>query len=837
MNAGTRDVMARSMPLSGLRVVEIGEIPAGAYCARLFADFGADVLKLEPPGGDRLRRRAPLLDIGGGATEGCYFGFLNVNKRSAVLDPGDARHLEQLRTLLRDADVLIDSLGPAERQAHGINHAALRDINPDLVIVSTSWFGEDGPYRDFVATDGVCRALAGLVYLVGPKDSAPTPLPDYQADLVAGLTAFIPAMAALQGSRQGRRFELNVFEANICIADYNIALDWSHGRRDRRWGQNRFWPNYPLGIFRCREGWIGVTIVTPVQWTAFCELLGLNDLIGDPRYALNRDRLAVADELQARFEPVFLQRTAQEWFDIALEQRLPFVIVPDMADLLVHPEHRRRAAFAPVQHGELNYEMPSSPHRLTRSPPRHGGTVAALGETTMDWPQPRADVAPAKAEDARDMPLAGVRVVDLSMGWAGPHATRHLADLGADVIKIEACQYPDWWRGVDNRRVVIEQRLYEKSAYFNVMNRNKRGITLDLTTPDGVALVKELVKHADIVVENYSADVLKKLKLDYGELSRVNRRIIMVSMPAFAADGPLREARAYGSTLEQASGVPSIARMPGGVPGMNHIAYGDPIGGMNAAAAILVALRHRETSGEGQNIDLSQVECMLPMVAPWIIEQSATGRLDSLMGHRHPAYVPYGSFACAGDDAFVFVAVEDDAQWAALCRLIDRPDLAKSLDLAHLAGRRARQDEIETALTAWTSARDAEDVMAQLQQARIPAGVARSPVDLLEDPHLRARGFWQWLDRDFMQRQPNPSPVYRETGKPYAIRRPAPTLGQHNEEVLKGVLGLTDADLAALTQRGIIGTEAVPPNMRKARAAVGQASQAPAVEAAPEAVK
>lgn len=358
------------------------------------------------------------------------------------------------------------------------------------------------------------------------------------------------------------------------------------------------------------------------------------------------------------------------------------------------------------------------------------------------------------------------------------------------------------------------------------MNRNKRGVTLDLTTGEGVALVKELVKQADIVVENYSAGVLKKLKLDYDELSKVNPRIIMVGMPAFAADGPLREARAYGSTLEQASGVPSIARMPGGRPGMNHIAYGDPIGGMNAAAAILIALQHRVCTGEGQRIDLSQVECMLPMVAPWIIEQSATGQLASHMGHRHPAYVPYGCFPCSGDDSWVFVAVEDDAQWSSLCDVMERPDLARSQDLADLQGRRRREDEVEEALGGWTAGRTAETAMFALQEAGIPAGIARSPVDLLDDPHLKARNFWQVLDRPFTGPQPNPSPAYRESGAPYSIARPAPTLGEHNEDVLKGLLGLTDSDLARLTDIGIIGTEAVPPNMRKARAAVGQAASA-----------
>ena len=314
-------------------------------------------------------------------------------------------------------------------------------------------------------------------------------------------------------TQNGRRFEVSVLDANLALSDYNVALAWAAGGRDQRWGVNRFPPNYPLGIFRCKQGWIGVTVVTPVQWKTFCQMLGMPDLAGDPRFAINRGRLRDADEIEARFAPRFLERTAEEWFALALEQRMPLVVVPDMADLLTSHEHRRRNTFVPVTHGGRSYEMPVSPLRLSATPPRAGGAVPALGEGKRQWRTRSASAMPAPAAASANpkRPLEGLRIVDLSMGWAGPLATRHLADLGGDIVKVEACQYPDWWRGVDNRPIVIEQVLYEKSAYFNVLNRNKRGVTLDLTTPDGVRLVKDLVRGADAVIENYSIGVLPKL--------------------------------------------------------------------------------------------------------------------------------------------------------------------------------------------------------------------------------------------------------------------------------------------------------------------------------------
>ncbi|WP_288253246.1 CoA transferase [uncultured Hydrogenophaga sp.] len=806
--------MARSA-LSGLRVLELGSLPAGALCARLFADFGADVLKLEPPTGDPGRGVAPLVDAGGGRREGAYFAFLNTRKRSAPLS------VAGLGELIAETDVLVDSLTPAERVELGIDHAALQAAHPGLVIAAVSWFGDDGPYSAFAGSDAVCRALAGGTQLVGPQEGPPVPLPDYQAGNVGGLSAFIATMASLQDPRHAsRRLEVSVLESAIALADYNVALAWAAGGVDKRWGVSRFSPNFPLGIYPCKQGFIGVTVVTPVQWRTFCSLLGVDELGNDPRYVERTGRLNHADELEARFKDRFLSKTAQEWFALALEHMLPMVVVPGIDELLDTPEHRRRQVFEAVRQGEKTHEQPACPLRLQATPPLRGGAVPQAGQHAPAWLE-RAPVE-ARAADAARAPLDGIRVVDLSMGWAGPLATRHFADLGADVIKVEACQYPDWWRGVDDRPVVFEQSLYEKSAYFNVLSRAKRGITLDLTTPDGRRLVKELVRGADVVIDNYSAGVLPKLGLDYDDLRQVNPRIIMLSMPAFGTDGPWRDCRAYGSTLEQASGLPSVTGRPQDPPTLTHIAYGDPIGGLHAASALLVALYHRQRTGEGQRIVLSQVECMLTMVAPWIIEQSANGQGGQRLGSRHPQHAPHGLYRCTGEDAWLMVAVTSDAQWLALCEALDRADLAARASLRTADGRRAASDQLDEILSAWTRDREADAAMSDLQAHGVPAGVSRRPIDLLQDPHLKVRGFWQWLERDFVGLHPQPSPPYRDSRGTLPALRPAPTLGQFNRDVLGGLLGLTEAEIDALLASAVIGSRAVPPEQRKSRAATGR---------------
>ncbi len=791
--------------LSGVRVVEIGALPAGAYAARLFADFGAEVIKVEPAGGDPTRSFPPLIEGGSG-----WFAYLNYGKKSVVSDKVD------LDALLRGADVLIDSTG-ADHGTH-----------PHLVTVDLSWFGKSGPYRDYKTSDAVCRALAGFVQLIGPAEGPPLTLPDYQSAIMGGLSAFIPAMASLLG-RQSRRYEVSVHEATIALAEYQAIEAWTTGTPQKRWGFNRFTPTYPMGVYRCKEGWIGITIVTPAQWKSFCDLLGMPDLGRHPQYVMGGERLAHADELEARFVPRFLDRTAEEWFAAGLEMRLPFAIVPDMKQVLAWPVFRDRKAIVPIRMGDRTVEAPGSPFHLTKTPPNFGGKVPELGEHNDCHPE-RSDGSHGSGNEIPsttlraglrcaqdDRPLKGLRIIDLSMGWAGPVCTRNLADLGADVIKIEACGYPDWWRGVDNRAETVTQRLYEKSSRFNIMNRGKRAITLDLTVPDGVALAKALVKDADAVIDNYSAEVLRKFGLDYAELIKVNPSLVMVSMAAFGASGPWRETRAYGSTLEQGSGLPSVGGRAQDPPMMNHLAYGDAVGGLNACSAMLVALLHRRETGEGQFIDLSQVQCMLPFTAAWAIEQSANGKVTPRAGNRHPSFVPHGVFPSAGTDKWVSIAVTDDGMWPALARLIGLDDPA----LATAAQRRAQEDRIETAIAAWTAGRSPDEAMATLQEAGVAAGAVRHPMELLDDPHLKARGFWQWIERAYVGRHPQPSPPYRDEDSPIAVRTPAATLGQYNEEVLGGLLGLSKSELERLARDSVIGSEALPPNQRKARAMTG----------------
>jgi crotonobetainyl-CoA:carnitine CoA-transferase CaiB-like acyl-CoA transferase len=412
-------------------------------------------------------------------------------------------------------------------------------------------------------------------------------------------------------------------------------------------------------------------------------------------------------------------------------------------------------------------------------------------------------------QNNRSCLLSGLRVADLSMGWSGPLCTRHLADMGAEVIKVEALQYMDWWRGWDLNEEQMAEAMYEQSSSFNLMNRNKLGITLDLTHPRGAELFKKLVSLSDMVVENQAPEVLPKLGLDYPRLKEINPGVIMISLPAFGCTGEWRNYRAYGSTVEQASGLPHLTGQPEWPPTMQHVAYGDAVAGIQATAAVLVAVWHKQHSGEGQHIDLSQVESLFPLEAHGIIEQSMNHSATQRQGNRHRRHAPHGIFPCEGEDQWIAITITGDSEWQALCRVIQRPDLSQDQRFVLEKDRKQNEEVLESTLTTWTRQHSPDEAMGALQQEGVPAARVRPPYGLLEDIHLLERNFFEWKERAFVGDQPNPQPPYRIPRGMRGIETPSPCLGEHNRLVFCGLLGLSDLEYDELEAMQIIGNKPV----------------------------
>jgi len=400
----------------------------------------------------------------------------------------------------------------------------------------------------------------------------------------------------------------------------------------------------------------------------------------------------------------------------------------------------------------------------------------------------------------KKLPLDGVRVADLSMMWAGPFATRLLAEMGAEVVKIES---PRAW---DNVRTLLPQpgapEPWNTSYYFNDYNRDKKSLTLDLSQPRGRVLFLELIARCDCVIENYRADVLDKLGIGWDVLRETKPDIILVSMAGFGKTGSEKGFVGFGPIIEQMAGMASTTGYgDDGIPYKTGISYGDPIGGMAAAGAIALALIQRRKTGKGAWIDLAQRETMAQMIGPAFAAASLRGESPVHRGNRDARFAPQGVYRCLGPDLWVAISARDDREWWALARAIGADDLA-SLELSE---RRERHDEIDRRIEAFSARFLPREAAELLQRAGVSAAPVQDMNSIHQDPQLAARGAWIELPQARMRTWKQPASAWRLVEAKPKLRRHAPLFGEHNREILCGLLGHPEGELAELEAAGIIG--------------------------------
>lgn len=410
------------------------------------------------------------------------------------------------------------------------------------------------------------------------------------------------------------------------------------------------------------------------------------------------------------------------------------------------------------------------------------------------------------------MALEGLRVLDVTHVWAGPMCTRLLADMGADVIKVESARRTDTGRGEANPRGgpgstypdgIPGERPWNRAAHVNERNRSKRDICLDLTHPRGVEAFKRLVANCDVVVESFRSGVMARFGLGYRDLVKVKPDIIMVSLSSQGSTGPESSYGSFGATLEQTAGLASVTGYLGGDPTTSGTFFPDPVVALLSVGTILAAVRQRQTTGRGTYVDLSQREATTSIIGEAIMEYTMNGRALGPIGNRDRVFAPQGVYRCAGDDMWIAISVRSDEEWAALANVIGEPTLAEDPRFADVVARRAHHDDADAIIGAWTATRDAFAVMAALQRVDVPAGVVEQGQHLLEDPHLNARGFWETVTHPEAGTAPFLSRPFQFSKTPGTTRRHAPLLGEHTEEVLREVGGMSDAEIAELAELGV----------------------------------
>jgi len=779
--------------LDGLVVVDGSTTLAGAYCAKLLADVGATVTLVEPHEGAALRRWScdreldPAVD-----GDGALFRFLRHGQRS-VTTGDNAR----LAALVAGADVVIASGAGPLGTADEISAA-----DPGVVVVSITPYGLTGPYADRPATEFTIQADSGALGVRGTADRPPIQMGGRIVEWVTGAYAAVAALAAHR--RQVADGDGDLVDVALCeVANLSGSLfaDLMHSLS----GRPELDPTKPArsvelpSIEPTLDGWVGFNTNTRVQFEAFCLLIDRPDLMTD-EWAGLASRVARADEWTAMVREWTSTRTTAEIVEQAVLLRVPVAPVCDGAGVLDLDMVRDRGIMVDDPTG--TFRFPRRPFLIDDEAPPPPLPAPALGAHDHE-PTPRHTPRPAPS-GRNAPPLAGLKVVDLTAWWAGPTASHIFSTLGAEVVHVESIQRMDGVR-LTGGMLLGREGWWECATFFLQANANKDDVTLDLNQPVGRDLVLELIGQADLVIENYTPRVLEQFDLAWDVVHATNPRAVMVRMPAFGLTGPWRDRPGFAQNMEQVTG---MAWMTGHGDDQPRIPRGpcDPNGGIHAAIGALAGLARRDRTGVGCLVEAAMVEAAFSVAAETVIEWSAYGNRITRDGNRGPTAAPQNVYATDAPEAWLALACETDDQWRALTAAIGRPELADDPALVTRAGRRAAHERLDAILGEWAAARDVNDAVAALIAAGVPAARVRDPRTSSQHPQMVARAFFETVPHPVAGAHPVPGLPWRARGVDHWIRRPAPTLGQHNAEVLGHRLGHSPDDLAKLEADTVIGT-------------------------------
>ncbi len=792
-------------PLQGLRVVDLTSEIAGPYATKLLVDAGADVVKIEPPRGDPLRRWTASGTRLAPDEDGALFQFLNASKRSVVADLEDPAGRRLALELAGEADLVVHGLTEARAAAVGLDAPSLFDRRARTSSVSVTPWGAAGPFAERPCTEFTLQAATGSVAYRGLRDRRPVAAGGRFGEWLTGVYAAVGGVTAWLSARltgRGQQVDVSMFEAMLLSMTvyHDLNGQWVEGDLARS-------IEIP-SIEPAKDGWVGFCTITGQQWKDFCALIGQPEVANDDSYLDARRRMEHRELMKRIIHGWTRERSVDEIVEVASLMRIPVAPVGDGRTL---PQMDHLVARGVFSKGPGGFLQPRVPYRLSRTPTRplgsapkldeHGDAIRAVPGSVF---RPREEPAPTVGPDAPGLPLTGLRVVDLTAFWAGPFATCYLADLGADVVKVESIQRPD---GMRFAGAIRKEKLWEWSPVFAGANPGKRDVTLQLDDARGMALLKRLIADADVVIENYSVRVLENFGLGWDEVRALSPRVIMVRMPAFGLDGPWRDRTGFAMTIEQVSGLAWIT----GYEDLPLVVRGacDPVGGMQTVFALLMALEHRRRTGEGQLVEVPLLENALNLAAEQVIEYSAYGELLTRAGNRGPVSAPQGVYRCAdrdGQEQYVAIAIARDEQWQALCDQLGNPAWARDPQLATAAGRRTRHDEIDERIDAWLADQHRDAAAERLVAAGIPAAAVINAHRVMPNPQLEARAFFQTMVHPETGPTRYPGfPMRFSRFGPGLHRRPPPTLGQHNDEVLRGELGLSEAEVAELRAARVVG--------------------------------
>jgi crotonobetainyl-CoA:carnitine CoA-transferase CaiB-like acyl-CoA transferase len=774
--------------LAALRVLDVGGADSDAV-GRLLGDLGADVLKIEPPGGTADRVARPTV-----AGAGVAFALHNAGKRSAILDAGSATDRGRFIKLAREADILIDGGHPGRAQAFGTSCAELADRFTHLVAMSVTDFGATGPYARWRATDPVLCAMSTVLSRSGPTTGTPVLPPDGIASGAATVQAAWAALVAYHRRLRcgrGDYVDFSRFEAVLQSLDPPFGSEGQAAAgvkaSTQLWrGRPRNQQIYPT--FGCHDGFVRICLLSPRQWRGMRAWLGEPEEFSDPTFDTIAARYAASEELNAAIADLFSMRTMESLVTEGQARGVPTAAVLTPTAALASAHFRAVDALTDTEIAAgTRVAVPSGPvvvnglrTGLVTAAPTAGSHDAAWG-STRSGPQ-----RPAHEDGTR--PFDGMRILDLGIIVAGGELGRLFADLGAEVIKVESLAYPDGLR-----QTMPGQSM---SRSWALTHRNQRSLGLDLRNPEGAAIFRRLAAMSDAVFANFKPGTLASLGFSFDELSAMNPRIVLAESSAFGATGPWSERMGYGPLVRATTGVSRLWTADGldGFYDATTI-FPDHVVARVTAITALAALIARTASGSGAHVHISQAETAVDQLAVTYVTEAA--RAAGLP--VRDSEVVHGVHPCTGDDEWCVVSIRSAA---------DRAALAGVLGLTELP---ASPRELADVVSAWTTTRDKGEVTRLLQGAGVPAAPMNRAVDVLDDPQVVFRGLFTELTHPMFDA---PMPTETRTAPsrdiPPADLRPAPMPGEHTREICHDLLGMDAEETERLITTGVLFSWANP---------------------------
>ena len=779
--------------LEGIRVLEIAGGVGLAYAAKLFADLGADVVRVEQADGEDTVRSRPH-DV---------HYWLNTNKRATT---------DEVGPLAGGADIVLHDRGPASAAAAHLSHAELGAANPALVLCSITAFGMTGPYADLAAEELTVIHGSSWGFLSPSastrRDLPPLKAPGHHAWINTATIAATVALAAFDhADRTGRgtHVDFSVFAAAAKMTE-TAPVSASYQQADAsRLGVKIV---VPWNIYPCKDGLVQFICPEQTQWDAAVTLMGEPDWARLDLFATGADRRENSDLIDVYLaEWTSTQRVADLVRD-AQAARVCISPVSTMAQLDTDAHFRERGFFATTPDGR---RVPGPGFRTDQRWWALRRAAPGPGEHDGEGWLPRQGATRPLPDDAASvagLPLDGVRVCDFSWIWAGPFCTQELAHLGADVIKLESAGHLCLFRRLPYAPTGMELTP-DTAGVFHLYNSDKRSLGIDLGHVDARQIVERLVAVSDVVVDNFAVGTMAKLGYGIEELRRINPNVVVVSLSGYGQTGPDAGNMAYGPVGGAVAGLYAATGYEGGRAAETGIAVGDPGTGIAAAWAVVAALAARRRNGEVAGIDVAMVEAVAATVGePWMQYQS-TGSAPLPAGNHDFVWSPHNCYPASGDDRWVTIACTTERSWLALCSVVD-PALAQDPRFDNAALRKRNESCLDEIVSAWTRSRERWDVTAALQAVGVAAFPSLSPLDLWSgDAQLEALGMLEQPEHRAVGARTVPGIPWRLTPGPNGLRRPAPLLGQDTAEVLTGLLGYTAGEVADLVDSGAVTMAAV----------------------------